>query len=422
MKIAKLVPIFKKGSRTALENYRPISILPSISKLLEKIMYTRVMNHLKLHNAIVDEQFGFREGYSTQLAILSLLKKIIHALSNKEFCLTIFLDLCKTFDSIDHGILLNKLHHYGMRGIAFEWFKSYLSGREQFTEVNGCRSTVAPVTHGVPQGSTLGPLCFLLAVNDLVHSSSMFSFIIFADDTNAVLSNKNLDQLIQITNTELHKIGNWLLANKLSVNMSKTHLLVFKGRRIITRNYNIYLYNQLINEKSFTKFLGVYIDNHLNWKHHILHIRNKISKVTGTITKSRDSLNNKSLLLLYYGLIYPYLQYCIVAWGAATPTTLKPIVTIQKRAIRIVAGVGYRDHTEQLFKANNILKFQDIHKLETLKFVYTQRLNPSVIEFRPCDSAHNMNLRNTHELRSSITLPTFKIKTKAYLVSLYDHV
>ena len=229
MKIAKVVPIYKKGESLDTSNYRPISLLSSISKILEKIVYSRTIKFIRSFDLLSNSQFGFRQKHSTTHAILYLINHIATAVDDHLHTLGIFLDLSKAFDTIDHEILLSKLSHYGIRGKALEWFRSYLTGRKQFVSLNGTNSNFKNITCGVPQGSLLGPLLFILYINDFQNSSNLLSFILFADDTSVFFSHKNPNTLVDTVNTELSRIHEWICCNKLSLNVLKTHGMFFSN-------------------------------------------------------------------------------------------------------------------------------------------------------------------------------------------------
>ena len=208
-------------------NYRPISLLSNINKIYEKLMYSRLYNFLNLHNCIYDLQFGFRGKHSTNHALLSLTENICDALDNYNFACGIFIDLQKAFATVDHSILLDKQNHYGIRGKANDWFKSYLRTRKQYVSIRGFESKTENMEFGVPQGSVLGPLLFLIYINDL-HVAIKYSLVHhFADDTNLLLKNKSLKQLQKHINIDLKFLCNWLKANKISLNTSKTELILF---------------------------------------------------------------------------------------------------------------------------------------------------------------------------------------------------
>ena len=315
LKVAKVVPVFKKDDPHVFSNYRPISLLPCFSKILERLIYNRLDHFLTRFNILHDNQYGFRKNHSTDLALLDICNNISSSLNLNHHTIGIFLDLSKAFDTIDHGILLAKLHHYGIRGVALDLLSSYLSSRLQFTSFDSNLSGRLPVSCGVPQGSILGPLLFLLYVNDIPYSSTRFSFVLFADDTNIFLSHPNLNTLTNIFNTELIKVSNWFKANKLSLNVSKTNYIHFTKKKHNTPVTRISIDNTPILPVDQTKFLGVIIDQNLTWKHHVTKTSNQVSKNIGILRRLRNTLPKHVLFTLYNTLILPYISYSNIAWA-----------------------------------------------------------------------------------------------------------
>ena len=259
-KIAKVVPIHKSGKKNDFNNYRPISLLSSLSKVLEKLVYNRVYAFFSKHNILFEAQFGFRKNSSTSHAATMLVEKITQAFECKKKALGVFLDLSKAFDTIDHEILLSKLYHCGIRGIAHEWFKSYLIDRLQYVEcARTLSSSCSRVKHGVPQGSILGPLLFLVYVNDFKSCLNKSDAIMFADDTTILATNKSLPVLFDIVNKELTNVDNWLTANKLLLNVTKTNYIIFQtlGSKPCPKDLSLKLKNLPIQKKRNVKFLGL---------------------------------------------------------------------------------------------------------------------------------------------------------------------
>ena len=221
LKIAKIIPIFKNDSKLSCNNYRPISLLSNISKIFEKLMYSRVYNFLDTFKCLYELQFGFRSNTSTNHALISITETIREAIDSGSFACGVFIDLQKAFDTVDHNILLSKLYHYGIRGASYQWFKSYLSDRKQFVSINGFNSSPLSVKCGVPQGSILGPLLFLIYINDLHQSIKKSTVHHFADDTNILHINKSYKKLCLNINHDLTCLSNWLRANKLALNVKK---------------------------------------------------------------------------------------------------------------------------------------------------------------------------------------------------------
>ena len=260
-------------------------------------------------------------------------EKISSAIENREYTDGIFIDLSKAFDTVDHHILISKLDHYGVRGTALRWFESYLSGRQQYVEFNGICSESCQIKCGVPQGSILGPLLFLLYINDLYNVPKVVDFILFADDTNIFFSLKDFNLLSETLNSEMCKLTQWCRANKLSINFKKPNFMVFRPRqRRQTLDLSIQIDNNKIDCVKETVFLGVILDEHLSWKPHILSVSRKISKSIGIICKS---------------------SFCL-------PKTYNTPV----------CKVSFDSHTDVLFKEQEILKFSDIYLYQVGKFMY----------------------------------------------------
>ena len=218
LKTAKLVPIHKEGCKTDVSNYRPISLLSCFSKIYEKIMHNRVTEFLDKNNSLYDMQYGFRPGRSCEHALLNAQNFILNSLSKKEISMLLLIDFSKAFDTIEHSILLKKLEHYGIRGIVLEWFKSYLNNRRQYVAVNGVQSSTKLIEYGVPQGSILGPLLFIIYINDLPNISILAKFIMYADDANIIITGKDMDELFRNLETISTILVNWVDLNGLALN------------------------------------------------------------------------------------------------------------------------------------------------------------------------------------------------------------
>ena len=277
MKLAKVVPIFKNsGTNTIMKNYRPVSLLPVLSKVLERIVYNRLFHYLMKHKFFSASQYGFQPNRSTEYAILELQDRIMKIMNKKECCVGVFMDLSKAFDTLDHKILLDKLYHYGIRGVAHDWFRDYLSNRKQYVHINGTSSGQLPISCGVPQGSILGPLLFLVYVNDLATVSEHALTILFADDTNLIYNGKTYNELKILIKNDLSKISHWFKANKLALNESKTKYMIFHtSYNKPPFSFQIILNNIELERVENSKFLGVIIQENLMWNTHINYICNK---------------------------------------------------------------------------------------------------------------------------------------------------
>ena len=255
------------------------------------------------------------------------MEKVSKALDTGKYVVGVFLDLKKAFDTVDHIILLEKLECYGIRGNIHSWFKSYLNNRSQYVEYNNAKSEIKHIN----QGSILGPLLFIIYMNDFSRSSDLLFSILFADDTSVFIEGTHFDDITQVLNLELENVNSWLKANKLTVNLKKTHYIMFHRTRIKNNtNKEICFCNEKIERLNNIKFLGIIIDCKLNWAEHIRYIKNKIAKSLGIIFKIRFFLDKHTLRNMYFTFICPYLIYCIEVWGNANETQLTTLVKIQK--------------------------------------------------------------------------------------------
>ena len=271
LKIAGVTPFFKGGDNRELGNYRPISVLPCFSKILEKIMYNRLYKYLKENNILYKKQFGFQKNHSIEHAIMQLVDQISNSSENNQYTLGVFIDLSKAFDTVDHEILIAKLENYGIKENNLNWFKSYLENRKQFIRSDNISTNYQEIVCGVPQGSILGPLLFLIYINDLNEASDVLNLIMFTDDTNLFYSHKNIGNLFFTMNDELVKINEWFKANKLSLNIKKTKLTLFHKKSLTELGStlplaipNLQIGKKNIERVSSIKFLGVMLDEHLS--------------------------------------------------------------------------------------------------------------------------------------------------------------
>ena len=404
LKLARMVPIFKAGDSSALTNYRPISVLTFFAKVFEKIVYNKLLNFISDNNILYDHQYGFRKGRSTQQAIITLVDKITKSQDIGDIVITLLIDLKKAFDTIDHRILLRKLYSYGIRGSMLKWMESYLTDRSQYVVIDGKVSQTRGIKCGVPQGSILGPLLFIISVNDICNVSPMLFKILYADDTCVLISGNHLNNLIDRLNTELISLNNWFKANKLSLNTKKSFFMIFHRSRIKANVINkVVIDNHELTQVNSAKYLGVIIDHKLNWIEHISYVKSKMSKGIGIMYKARQFLTKKALLMLYHAYIFPYMTYCIEVWGCASQTQLNCLFLLQKKIIRIMNFSHYLAHTNPLFLTMKVLPLRKIffYKVGLIMYKYSLNLLPECIAhlYLRNDSIHEHNTRGCHELR-----------------------
>ena len=405
LKIAKVVPLYKKNENYLFENYRPISVLPCLSKVLERIMHTQITDYFIKQNLFYDHQYGFRHSHSTELATLELIDRIINCMDNKEIPLAIFLDLSKAFDTIDHKILLHKLKYYGIIGKSLALVENYLSDRKQSVIINDTKSSLLPIKIGVPQGSILGPLLFIIYINDLHVASDMFHPIIYADDTTLSATLRTFGTPVQDRdshlNLELMKITNWLILNKLSLNSSKTKAMLFHTPRKSVIHPNIFVNQNQIEFVDTFEYLGIVLDKNVNWKAHLAKISTKLSKVVGIMCKLKNTLPKEILRTLYNSLFLPYVNYGLLCWKSR----IKDVIKLQKKVIRIIGGEKYNAHTEPIFKKYNLLKITDLCTLQEYKFCFKleNSLLPTYFQsdlFIRNSSIHNHRTRTAQSFRT----------------------
>ena len=393
LKLSRIVPIHKSGKRELCDNYRPIALLSSFSKILEKIVSLKLVNHLDYHKLLSPRQFGFQRKKNTEHNLLNVINYISKALNDGNFCIGIFLDLRKAFDVCNHEILFKKLKNKGVTGNTLNWFKSYLSGRRQIVDVNGCKSKQEDIDMSVIQGSILGPILFLVYIDDLPFSSLLETFI-FADDTQGLKAGKNLPELIDLVNIELKKWAQWFRTNKMAVNVNKTKFIIFHtrgkkvdldGKKIIFDNndpsspFNTNLECELErihnnhtdpSSRSY-KLLGILLDEHLTFNHHIDYLKSKLSKALYCINRVKNFLPQKTLKTIYHSLFHSHLLYCPLIVNSSSKSNIEKIFIMQKKAIRSITNSTYHAHTEPIFTSLKILPYHKIIYKAQLTFFHS---------------------------------------------------
>ena len=373
-KIAKITPLIKKPNIFEIDNFRPISLLASFSKVVEKCVFNQLYMYFEKNKLLFGSQYGYRQKHSTETACLELVDRIMNHLDSGETPFCFFLDLSKAFDTLDHTILLKKLKYYGVQGTTLSWFQSYLSNRVQFVDIDGIKSKPKCIKTGVPQGSILGPLLFIIYMNDINKATDKFEALLYADDTSLSSILKTVwkkdahDTSINI-NKELMLIHDWLLANKLSLNISKTKFMIFRYPQKPPKslpNLDIHIDGHKLEKVSNFDFLGLTINETLSWKHHIEKICTKISKVIGIMSRCKRYLQSSVMHKIYNSLILSRINYGITCWGFDT----KRIYKLQKKALRVICKTKYNAHTDPLFLKLNTLKAKDIFQNQCLRFFY----------------------------------------------------
>ena len=379
MKDTEVIPLYKAKEKDLCKNYRPISLLLTISKILEKIMYKRTYDFLDINRQLYNSQYGFRSKHSCENAISELVGHIIKGHERKVHTAAIFSDLSKAFDMLDHQLLLQKLEIYGTRGTPLKWFASYLKNRNMRVKYNSDEKQVLsnwqPIRHGAPQGSCLGPLLFLIFCNDLHLNLTYLSCIQFADDTTLYYTHSNLRVLHACIEYDLTNLYDWFGANSLTLNIDKTNLLLFDHRNRQNKGFTIDINGITLNSVTSAKFLSVMLDDRLTWNKHVEKLKVKLKRAFGLLCKGKNLLSSHELKMLYYAQFYSHLSYCIVLWGSM-------LISDQKRKVKSLQNnsVKLLNKTEQLneiYKQHRIIKLDDLVDLEQKKLGY--KLNNNLL-------------------------------------------
>ena len=402
-KVGKVIALYKAGQTTEPGNYRPITLLPALNKIFEMLLFNRLTDFFNKHKTLNDNQYGFRTNHSTELAITKLYEDLLNKTNKDGPVVAIMVDLSKAFDSVNRDILLHKLYRYGIRGPAHQLIKSYLTNRSQYIHSSTTKSHTCSTDVGVPQGSILSPLFFLIEINDLKNCTKL-EVINYADDT---LLYQSIPQHINAENwinEEFNKVTHWMYKNHLKPNYNKTNYLTFTNK---PEYNNLNLYGNKINKTNKIQkvdscnYLGMIIDNKLNWKLQIDKIKKKISKTVGILYRIRYYLNKTSLKLIYNSLILSYVRYGILNYGRASKVALQPISILMNRGLRCINFIGRRTkRISQIYFDEKILTLQDTFQLELGKFCYKFKkdLLPNSFNqiFTNIPQIHSYNTRNSN--------------------------
>ena len=381
-KSARVTPIFKEGDKAEMSNYRPISALPVIARLFEKRIANKLYQHMNDNGYFSSEQSGFLRLHSTVTSLIKSTDNWYNGMDLGKLTGVFFIDLKKAFDTVDHDILCQKLECYGIQGRGLAWFRSYLSNRKQYTRVNGVDSSSQELKIGVPQGSCLGPLIFLIYINDLARALKISRMSMFADDSCLYHQSSDISLLNEAINEDLRYVDNWLKGNKLSLNVMKTYSMLIstkpKLRALKSKNESLRLKIHVdeLEVVQKTKYLGVQIDNSLDWKEHIKVTSSKVSKAVGFLRHAKHFLPEETLKTLYTGIIEPHFLYCCLVWGCSGVTEINQLQKLQSRAARIVTGssldtpfqplikeLGWKTIDQLITSETKIMVFKSLYEL-----------------------------------------------------------
>lgn len=420
LKIAKVIPIFKKGRRTDMNNYRPISILPALSKVFERVIYVRVAAYLERYNLVTPCQNGFVKGKSTVGALIGIVEAIIDDIDVGKFSVGVMLDLTKAFDCVNINILLEKLHNLGIRGVGQDLLRSYLSARYQFVAVGGesdaAASSLLQVKSGVPQGSILGPLLFILYVNDIQSAlPEIKKLTLYADDTTLLFSDSNMERLEVDSNVGCNSVVQYFNEISLNINPSKCEMIDFSLRPVYIEP-KVYVDDSHIANVVSVSLLGLRLDSKLLWNDHVDKIVSDLSKGLFVLRFIVKYVPATTARTVYFSLMYSHITYGIELWGSTADTHFQKIFKLQKQAVRYLAKLGYNDSCRQSFKNLSLLTLPCIYIYRLLIYIYTNRYN-----FKTNSDIHPYNTRTkTHIVVERHRLHKFEKKPSYIGSRLYN--
>ena len=402
-KLAKVTPVFKDGNRNICGNYRPISVISVVAKVFEKLVYQQLKSFMIKNNILMDLQSGFRAKHSTETTLLSSTNEWLCNMDKGLFTGVLFLDLEKAFDTVDHSILLAKLEKYGIQGCSLEWFKSYLKGRKQVCSIYGKKSSVKDINYGAPQGSNLGPILFLLYINDLPNSLKMSKPSMFADDTNLACIGRNSNEIEIKLNEELENVQRWLTANKLTFNDEKTEFMLIGSRSHLASIDNrpiLKLGYRHIRHVRYKKSLGMVLDEQLKWDKHNEVQCKKISNSIALLKRARPFVPRHTLIKMYNAIVLPHFNYCSTIWNDGSCSVINKLSKLQRRAARIITSSTYDIRSSQILKDLNWKPIEvDLKNRETvMTFKALTGLGPDYLEqlFNECNNdIYSLRSNNT---------------------------
>lgn len=419
LKTSLVTPIYKSGDQKEMSNYRPISLITNITKIVEKCIKSRIIEFIEKYNIISKNQYGFRAGYNTQDAASELTSKIYKALDNSHRCLCIFLDLSKAFDSICHQRLMEKLEKIGFRGIALDIIKSYITNRKQIVKINDTTSEVCELEAGIPQGTVLGPLLFLLYVNDIFLQFSNENIISYADDTVLYVEENSWESIKSKAEDLLIKLKKWLDYNYLKLNIEKTKFIPFTVQKTTLEDFEIILHQQCdsmhttctekIQKATEIKYLGLIIDSNLKWHKQVEYTCNKLRKLLYVFRKLKPILTQKLIKNVYYALVQSIINYGLLVWGGSYKTNLNKIFVLQKIIIKNILGKTLIYPTCKIFNEFSVMTLNQLYALQIFKYYWKNRNDLITIR------EHQHETRSAARLISTIPLCKKTIGQKNFI-------
>ena len=424
-KIAGITPVYKKGASDIIANYRPVAVLPNVSKIFENVIHDRINSFFNSCCLLSENQYGYRKQKNTELAIFTLIERVLPAFENKCYAVCVFLDFSACFDTISRSLLLDKLNRYGVRGMTLDFLSSYFEDRKQYVNYSGKKSSTVHQKLGVIQGSKCGPLFYDIYTCDISNVCQNEEYIMYADDTVLMYVGENLQSLVSTVNSKLEKVVDWCRFNKLSLNPKKCNFMVLTNKNV---NFDpvILLENEPLERVVDTKYLGIYLDENLKYHKQVNVIGNKLSRLSGISYRLKEHLNLSAAKNFYYSCVYSAVTYCICIWGGILQCTQRGtcVINLHEKCVKNIFGKFVPDNLCP-FKFVKILKLKDIHRFCASIHMY------KIINLNSCPSLqNNITLRepeHNHFTRNRNNLVTpfprvdnVKINYKYQCISIWN--
>lgn len=409
-KISLVTPIYKNGSKTNIENYRPISIISIFARIFEKCLKQKLVGYLEFYDVLSHNQFGFVGGRSTTDALYKFTSEVTYNLNNGNKCLGVFIDLARAFDTIPHDKLLLVLSHLGVRGVVLELMTDYLRDRKQVVRINGSLSGLQTVKIGVPQGTVLGPILFVTYLNSLLTQDIGGTIVSYADDTALIFSGKDWEETKHRMTNGLQTVRDWLETNKLSMNVTKTNYIAFSLTAANRPHFNsISVGDSQINEVPHTRYLGIVIDQFLKWKPHIDSLSKKIRMLIHKFYVIREFLNAKILIMVYRSLVESLITYGIVVWGGLYNNALYKLNVVQKYILKIIYKKN-RIYPSSFLFTRETLNIRSLYMLQICTYIHARPVMRRLI-----DHGYNTRAKNNRDVQIPINYKNINLRYVDYL-------
>lgn len=395
LKIAKVTPVYKSGSKSDTGNYRPISVLPIFSKIIEKVIYNRLEVFLTSNKLLFEKQYGFRPGASTLSASIDLITYLKNNIDQKKVALGVFIDLRKAFDTISHKLLLQKLQNMGIGGSVLKMLESYLTNRYQSVKIGNSQSEFKQISYGVPQGSILGPLLFLTYINNICQIGLKGDISLYADDTCLFYFGSEIGALIEQAQSDLDALGNWFQYNLLTVNAAKTNYMVFHAKNKNIPDFPpLSVNNEQLSRIYSEKYLGLVLDTQLTWKNHIEKIRSRLSSLMAVLRGNVRCFPKSVRYTIYNTLVKSHLDYLIEVWGCAAKSKISSLQRAQNKIVKLLFHYDYLTPTSRIYKETGIMTISQTYKYKTCILI-RKILNNKIIT--------KIKFTKRHEIQSRVS-------------------